>query len=442
MGRVNIEKYSLGYGLLKTITTLWHNHAHYRKVIIIGRENISRSDHNIFAPNHQNAVMDAMAIICTIWGQHVFLARSDIYRKKLIASILYFLKILPIYRIRDGFDALKHNDEIFEKTIDVILNKNGLVILPEGNHEGFRRLRQLKKGIFRIAFQTEEAKNYELGIKIVPVGLDYSDYQNIRQVLTVTYGKPISVSEYYDLHKDNPQKAYNELRKRLSDEMKKIIVHIGSTEDYEAINELREIVNGEFRTDKKNPKVFRDKELISKLEHAAETKPDIYKNICETSLKIKQVSKKLGLSYRFLGKPKPRIIINFFASLGLVLLLPLFLFGFILNYLFYKIPRLPTRKIKDIMFHSSVKFIVSLILGIILFPVYTILAFALIQQWWLAGIIVLGIPPSGFFAWNYLQIWKRLREGLRIRKYSRLRKKEFMILGEEYTKLRDDLAKI
>ena len=105
-------------------------------------------------------------------------------RRKMIASILYFLKILPVYRIRDGFSSLKGNDEIFLKTIDVLKNKNGLVILPEGDHAGFRRLRQLKKGICRVAFQSDEATGFNLKIKIIPVGIEYSNYT---QVQTGTY---------------------------------------------------------------------------------------------------------------------------------------------------------------------------------------------------------------------------------------------------------------
>ena len=111
-------------------------------------------------------------------GQPVFLARADIFKNKFIASLLYFLKILPVYRIRDGFSNLKANDEIFRKTIDVIRNKNGLVILPEGDHAGFRRLRQLKKGICRVAFQAEEAMDFNLNIKIIPVGLEYTNYSD------------------------------------------------------------------------------------------------------------------------------------------------------------------------------------------------------------------------------------------------------------------------
>ena len=183
MGKENIEKYSKRYALLKSAAGFWHNNVFYRKVIVIGQENIDPENHLIFAPNHQNALMDALAVLFTHRGQPVFLARADIFKRKSIASILYFLKILPVFRIRDGFSSLKGNDEIFNKTIDVLKNKNGLIILPEGDHLGFRRLRQLKKGICRVAFQAEEAEDFKLKIKIIPVGLEFSQYNRYRQVL-------------------------------------------------------------------------------------------------------------------------------------------------------------------------------------------------------------------------------------------------------------------
>src|SRR4030043_2224407 len=220
MSRENIEKYSRGYALLKYLAGIWHNNVFYRKVIVLGRENINHDDHLIFAPNHQNALMDALAVLLTIKGQMVFLARADIFRKKFIASLLYFIKFLPVYRIRDGFRSVKGNDEIFDKTIDVLRNKNGLVILPEGDHAGFRRLRQLKKGIGRVAFHAEEASGFKLNIKIIPVGLEFSNNPRYRQVLTVVYGKPIETAEFHDLYKTSPEIALNELRSKLYSEMK------------------------------------------------------------------------------------------------------------------------------------------------------------------------------------------------------------------------------
>ena len=157
---------------------------------------------------------------------------------------------------RDGFSALKANDEIFLKTIDVLKNKNGLVILPEGDHAGFRRLRQLKKGICRVAFQADEATGFKLKIKIIPVGVEYSNYTRFRQVLTVVYGKPIEVSEFHQLYKESPERALNELRNKISAEMKKVMVHIESEDDYEAIDELRSIINGRYSDDIKFPKLL------------------------------------------------------------------------------------------------------------------------------------------------------------------------------------------
>ena len=112
MGKENIEKHSARYALLKSVAGFWHNNVFYRKVIVLGRENINPDDPVIFAPNHQNALMDALAVLFTNKGQNVFLARADIFKRKSIAAVLYFLKILPVYRIRDGFSSLKGNDEI------------------------------------------------------------------------------------------------------------------------------------------------------------------------------------------------------------------------------------------------------------------------------------------------------------------------------------------
>ena len=101
MGKETIEKYSAGYALVNFTARFWHNNVFYRKVIVLGKENINPEAHNIFAPNHQNALMDALAVLFTQEGYLVFLARADIFKKKLIASILYFLKIcIQLYNIR------------------------------------------------------------------------------------------------------------------------------------------------------------------------------------------------------------------------------------------------------------------------------------------------------------------------------------------------------
>jgi 1-acyl-sn-glycerol-3-phosphate acyltransferase len=441
MGKENIEKYSARYALLKSVAGFWHNNVFYRKVIVLGRENINPDDPLIFAPNHQNALMDALAVLFTHKGQPIFLARADIFKRKSIASILYFLKILPVYRIRDGFSSLKGNDEIFTKTIDVLKNKNGLVILPEGDHAGFRRLRQLKKGICRVAFQSDEATGFTLKIKIIPVALEFSNYSRFRQVLTVEYGKPIEVSDYINSYKINPERALNELRARLSDEMKGIMVHI-EEEEYEAIDELRGMINGRFSDDIKFPKLFRDRILVNKMNHLKESGPEMYKRICSLSLEIKKKAKELKTDYRLLEKKKHPLGWLIAGMIGIVVTFPLFIYGNIFNLTFLEIPNLQIRKIKDPQFHSSIRYGISLALAFVFLPAYLIISLFVFSSWWLGLLIFLTLPLSGLFAWNYYLQFHRMIGGFRIRNLIKQQNKDFMLLRNNHTELVNLIAQL
>ncbi len=435
MGRENIEKYSTGYAIFKSVASFWHNNFFYRRVIVVGRDNINPNDYLIFAPNHQNALMDALAVLFTHKGQPIFLARADIFKRKFIASILYFLKILPVFRLRDGFDNVKSNDIIFDKTIDVLRNKNGLVILPEGSHEGVRRLRQLKKGICRIAFQAYEATGFSLNIKIIPVGIEFTNYYRVRQVLTVVYGNPIEISQFYDSYRKNPQRAMNELRSLLSAEMEKNMVHIESEVDYEAIDELRSLINGKYSDDIRMPKLFRDRILINKLNRLKSSSADTYQKICELTLKIKEKAKLLKTDYRLLEKKKHPFYAMLSGVLGLIIGFPLFIFGFIFNFVFLQIPNIPLKKVRDIQFHSSLRYTISLMLAIVLMPAYLILSFALVSPWWFAILIFISIPLTGLFSWSYYLLLRRISGGLRIRHMIRKKNEDFLLLKKNHDEL-------
>ena len=442
MGKENIEKYSAGYALLKSVAGFWHNNVFYRKVIVLGRENINPDHPVIFAPNHQNALMDALAVLFTNKGQNVFLARADIFKRKSIAAVLYFLKILPVYRIRDGFSSLKGNDEIFTKTIDVLKNKNGLVILPEGDHAGFRRLRQLKKGICRVAFQSSEATGFTLKIKIIPVALEFSNYSRFRQVLTVAYGKPIEVSDYFESYKVSPERALNELRARLSDEMKSNMIHIESEADYEAIDELRSMINGRFSDDIRIPKLFRDRILVNKMNLLKSSNPPLYERICSLSIKVKEKAKELKTDYRLLEKKKHPLGWLIAGMIGIVLTFPLFIYGNIFNLTFLEIPNLQIRKIKDPQFHSSIRYAISFALAFVFLPLYLIVSLFIFSSWWLGLLFFLTLPLSGLFAWNYYLQFRRITGGYRIRNLIKQKDEEFNLLRRNHTELVNLIAGI
>jgi hypothetical protein len=105
------------------------------------------------------------------------------------------------------------------------------------------------------------------------------------------------------------------------------------------------------------------------------------------------------------------------------------------NYIFYLVPKLFLKKVLDVNFHSSVAYTVSLILAILFLPLYLVLALLIIKPWWLAVLIFLSIPLAGLLAWNYHLFFNRVIGGIRIRKYRRTGKEDYVRLKEAYDEL-------
>jgi len=407
MGRHNIEKKSIGYSILYGIIWFWHNIVFYRKVVVQNKHNIPEGGNVIFTPNHQNALMDALALLFNIKRQLIFVARADIFSKKSIAAILYFLKILPIYRIRDGVDSLQKNEETFAKTIEVLEAGNGLVILPEGSHGGKRRLRPLKKGFARIAFQTEEVNNFGMDMKIIPIGLDYSDYESFRSTLLINFGEPISLSDYYSLYKENGPMTLNTIRDDLSQAIRKVMIDIKSIPYYELYDNLRNIYSDNYckklgLPNGEQPNKFKaDKLLIEKLETFEKDRPKEIKSLDGLVRKYLKGLKGAGISSRCFEQGPKSVISLLGKSFLLILLLPVFLFGLFGNIIPYQISLASTKIFKDRQFFSSVKLVVSLLMFLIFYALETWVfsVFASDSIKWYCFLIAL--PLGGIIAWTY-----------------------------------------
>ncbi len=432
MSFYNVEKWDWKYAFLKHFVN-FNYRAYYKSINVTGKENIPKNKPVIFAPNHQNALMDALAILYAKRGQPVFTSRSDIFRKPIIAKILTFLKLIPIYRIRDGYGNLKLNDEIIRKITDILSQNHSMVIFPEGNHGEKRRLRNLKKGICRMAFQAEEAYDYNLDIQIVPVGLDYTNYYTFNHHLLVNFGKPISVLNYIHLYKENPSKAHLAVINKLAEELKKIMLHIENLSYYNLINELRDIYKYRMKAffqlpNLKHPNKFKaDKKLIHICERAIEKYPEeaetannnltTYTNYRE-KLKFREwVFQKGPFSWWKIILQVPLVIVLF----------PIFLYGFINHLLPAFLPLYFSRKMKDIQFWSSVRSTMTLVT----FPVFYLLQFLSV---WLftsniqtAIIYLITLPFTGFIAYHY-SVWaKKLWAKFR---FNRLKKAKNNILQQ------------
>lgn len=446
ISRETIEKKSFLYGLLRPYVDLVTTT--YFRTSVNNYENVPKDEIIIYAPNHQNALMDALAILATVETQPVFLARADIFKKKTIAKILTFLKMLPIYRIRDGKESLGNNEAIFRKTIDVLKNKNGLVILPEGTHGDKRKLKTLKKGIARIVFEAEESNDFTLHIKIVPVGLDWTHYQHFRSRLFVNFGEPINVSEYYEEYKKNPPRGMNLLRERVASELKKYMIDIQNDEYYDMYDNIRYAYLPQmlkklgFKNKKQPNNFYAQKAIIEHLDKFTESKPEEAKQLAETTNKYTRLLNKLNFRHWVLQKPSYSLFGIMSHFLLLLMLFPVFLYGAVLNFIPYIIPVLVTRKIKDPQFVSSVRHVVSLIINIIYYIPLIIVGVIILEPWWLKILVPITLPFAGLFAFHYFIGVKKWFARLRYNLKNWFKNRDLIKLKEHYQSIMQKMDQI
>lgn len=428
---LTIHHYDLGYAMLRPVVDFFFLN-YYRKVEARNSKVLVNDQPIIIAPNHQNALMDALAILSNDKGQPVFLARADIFKKKTIASILHFLNIMPVYRIRDGMENLTQNDEIFMATLNILRDRHRLCLMPEGNHGNKRRLRPLVKGIFRIAFLAQKDYGEMPGVKIIPVGIDYSDYEKFQQTLFVNFGEPIEVSEYFGLWESNPAQGINALKDRLAEELSKRMIDIRTEEFYDCYQDLRTVYRPYMLERLGLPKrklsaaFDADKEMIRCLDRELATNPDNISNLAEEMKTYMAGVRKLGIRDWLFSKSRLSFIGTCCITLFLLLGLPIFLYGLVFNALPFFLPDAIASKIKDTQFRSSVKMVLGMLMIIIFYLILFGISF-FFMPWWASLIFLATLLGSGFFAFRYFIWFKKFRARLR---YGRLLRKKDQHVSE------------
>lgn len=422
----NIEKTSWVYRFFSRL--LYTVHAtFYKKIVVIGKENLPRGESFFVTPSHQNSMMDAMSVLFTIGRPYpVFMARADIFKKRLVAKFLFFLKILPVFRIRDGKDSLQNNEKIFQETIRIVSNNVPLIIYPEGNHDGHRRFRGVKKGIIRTAFtaldQFEEGKK----LYFVPTGIEYNtSYQKSMQNLLVYFGKPLLVNDFYALYKEDKAKGERQLQLALQTRMADQMIHISNMDYYDLYDGIREIACGDVMRkadQQRDPeqKLYAQQSIIKALDEQYSKDDADFGLKQEQVVEYQSLMRQLKLRDWLFDEKSYASGRLFFEILLSILTFPIALYGRLTNGLQYLFAQHLASKNKDPQWRSTVLFSMGFSLIPLSHLLLTFLSFLLFENNWWSLAVLVSVILSGYFSMRY-QVWVKKIFG-RIR-YNRLQRK-------------------
>lgn len=350
---------------------------HYRTITIRGKENIPEGEHYIIAPCHQNALMDPMLILQMTRKPTAFLARADIFQKPVANFFLTWLRIMPVYRIRDGRDQLSRNEEIFHKSQEVLLRGMPLCLMAEGRHNDKHQLLPLVKGMFRIAGETQRQLG-DTPLYILPVGIDYDDYEQVVSSACLSIGKPIDMRPFMADYVENEPVALNHMREALTTALKAQMHHVESKDHYDdeyAYCHLKtqQVLDDENLYNSAWDR-FQARKLISDRlrEKSDEEREQCLAEGAAFAEQCRQHGIPLWFASKDWGKGKSIVTLLAFA-VGLVAFKSYFLQWLICNPIVYLPTHLvPKKIIKDPQFRSSVNYGIRLILTLLYLIIFFI----------------------------------------------------------------------
>ncbi len=394
----------------------------------------------MFVSNHQNALMDPLFLPCYTPLRPSFLTRSDVFVPPVMDKILYTLKLLPIFRKRDGLASPRKNRVIFNKCVQLLQDKESILIFPEGSHDINRRLRPLKKGFADILFQAEEKSNWTLDSWIVPLMVNYEEHQMFGRDVVVLFGDPVPVSKYKELFKSEPAKAKKVLAKEMRQHMMKNLIQLDPVTHKETLKNLyehsQEAVHGKIR--KPYQRYLADKAFFDKLGAFVSNGGVEAKKLMEQVEEYFTLKNQLGLAGFDLSDSS-----SFFKMLWRIVILliglPIYGFGMFCNYLPYLGGKIAADRVKDPCFKSTSWFLAWMI-GTLIYHSFLILIFMnsvsskplYVLLFWLA------IVFSGRIAMAWWKLYSKLFNNFKI--FSKQGDTSFQILEEMRARLKKRFA--
>ncbi|SHJ74887.1 1-acyl-sn-glycerol-3-phosphate acyltransferases [Reichenbachiella agariperforans] len=375
-------------------------HFYYKRIKVVGYENVPKGVPVIFGANHQNALVDPLLMTTHVYQMTHYLVRADVFKNPFVKRFLNSLNLMAVYRARDGVNSVKANQEVFRACFDAFKENESLMLFPEGSHDSRYVVKPMKKGIARIALGGLNQPDAPEELYIVPIGLTYSGQTKFRSSVVLHYGDAIKVeskeetSANIDALKDKFEQALPAYHAAMPEEgydyLEKVFFHNQNPqrliEDYALINQQSRALGAKASEEDKEAVLSLSKEL----EKGGVIFPFEYKkNLFGTAL----------LTY----------VVSPFAMVGLVLNLPVIF-----------IPWKIMKGIKDVVFTDTIYFGVGLVAAPAVWGIYASIAYNLTASWWWALGAALGGAMSLLIYGRWYKILTVYRQNRRVRKSSHL----------------------
>jgi len=376
----------------------------------------------IVVSNHPSTFMDPI-IVASLLEQNVhFIAKGTLFNSVVRGWLMRnVMNSIPIHRKQDNSGDKKMNDAVFEQCFEFLESKGTMIIFPEGTSILERKLRPIKTGTARIALGAEARNDFNLGIRILCVGINYSNAPNFRSNVWINVEELIHLSDYQEKYQDNDKEAVRLLTNKIQEQLEKNIIVTQDEEEDQFVKDIESIYKNEIILDLKLDPQLHSFNLTNGIIDAINHFEVLDKNWLEgLKIKVSNYTKQLErykLEDRFVSRGakedknilRDSIMRLLFIGLGF----SFYLYGLITNYLPYRISTLIAQKLTN-----SIEYVgpIKMTSGIFTFTMYYSLIIYLFQiliaqgDWWWTVYFAISLPIAGFFTLVYYHRFKNFRK--------------------------------
>lgn len=415
----------------------------------VDEERIPETGPVIFAANHPNSIMDTVILGTRTSRQIHYLARSGLFVNPVVRFIFNRCGVIPVYRRQDDPTKTGQNIEAFQAAWDVLARGGCIGIFPEGRNAPDLHVRDLKTGTARIALGAEARENFELGVKIVPVGLNFEARDRFLSRVLVSFGLPIDARDYRDAWETDEKAAVRQLTDDIQVALRNEVIHVAELRSVELVKDIEAIYgqtlyeslsaaardNPEYTSPllervraseggdaARHPALFDRLYLKQRLAHALEyfedTSPARVDRVRQQLRRYKENLAQVRLREDFADHPLETLSTRGEAvklTLYAVLLVPIFLWGVVNNIIPYFLTRTIARRAPE----EAMRAFTALLAGIAFFGVaWTAQGYGV---WHLTGsalttvLYLVSLPFAGIFALGYWRQVVRYRDRIAVR---------------------------
>ncbi len=399
------------------------NKFYFRNLQINGLENIPKNGPVFLAANHPSAFMDPMVIV-TITKRPLFmLAKGVLFQNPFLKWLLPHLNIIPIYRSHETPELTNKNKEVFSKCYMHFAKGGAILAFPEGISLTERKIKKIQSGAARICLGAEAENNFSLDVKIITIGLNFSNPHKFQSDLYINIDKPINVSDYYDQYKQDTFKAAHALTDAIRDRLEAQVIAIQDSEMDKLVSNIEIIFKAQILEDLgHSPKIMAHdfnttRQISDSVHYFLEKDPQRVENLKNKISTYLNKLENLSLDDKLIKgvkKTKPifdTILSIFFLTLGS----PFFIYGFVNNFLPFRIPFWCARGFsKRPEFHGSIAYSMGTFTFLLFYTLQILLINKLTHDWIYVLAYGLSLPISGLLSFYYYKKFKSIRGSWKI----------------------------